>query len=117
MLTDLHPVSLATHPPPQALASFIVIQAALKRSRKLKRFCARSAGLAWSGFSLESAFWIIASGWLKLLVGRALPQPDDCSSTHADAALLAGATWCREDLNQRMPDYQVSMGFGLHVGE
>ena len=23
---------------------------------------------------------------------------------------------CREDLNQRMPGYQVAMGFGLHVG-
>jgi hypothetical protein len=23
---------------------------------------------------------------------------------------------CREDLNRRMPGYQVNMGFGLHVG-
>ncbi|KAL4447395.1 hypothetical protein ABPG75_004614 [Micractinium tetrahymenae] len=46
----------------QALASFIIIQAALKRSAKLRQYCQR------------------------------------------------------EDLNQRMPGYEVNMGFGLHVG-
>eukprot|EP00891_Asterochloris_glomerata_P009900 jgi/Astpho2/9900/e_gw1.00152.86.1_t len=46
----------------RALAAFIIIQAAIKRSSCLKRFC------------------------------------------------------CREDLNARMPNYQVKMGFGLHVG-
>lgn len=45
-----------------ALASFIVIHAALKRSARLKRYA------------------------------------------------------LREDLNSRMPDFKISMGFGLHVG-
>ena len=123
---SFRPLQLArTASRPQALASFIIIQAALKRSQKLKKFSARwvAAGAAWGAAAAAAAACGAAPSSSAADAAHVPPAalPPWPGHPHAQQAhappcppALPG---CRPDLNARMPGYQVNMGFGLHVGE
>lgn len=104
----------------QALAAFIVIQAALKRSAKLRRFSARCAWRGTGGTRAaavrRASCWPAAVGWLLTGICKParLPPP---ARPHPPAPPPCHPSARSEDLNARLPNYQVSMGFGLHVGE
>ena len=53
---------------------------------------------------------------LVLICGH-VSNPMDCSCHCLPPIAVCLPAYCREDLNARMPGYQVNMGFGLHVGE